>query len=334
MGISEPHFVVTDPPLVTVVVLCYEQAAYVTKALDSVMMQTYPTLQLIIIDDGSKDGCGVIIKQWVQSQTRFPEPEMILLPNNLGMTKAFAHANGIIKGKYLIDLSADDMMVPTRVERQVECFAASQSPQAKEVAMVYTDALMIDAEGHPLGNWYQGRLLNLRRAAPQDQLSMLLQYNHICAPSVMYRTDAWLVVGGFDTSYVYEDLPIFLKFVVCGYDFHFLDECLTLRRKLTGSATSRQYVRAKNGLHNPTLISTLALCQWVVSYCQTTEQQLALAFFVRYHLRLAATLGHHGLANKFHQLLEAKKCSQLTDRLLLILTRLPLPWHRLLARPK
>jgi glycosyltransferase involved in cell wall biosynthesis len=332
MGISKPHFGESKPPLVTVVVLCYEQSAYVTKALDSVVMQTYPSLQLIIIDDGSKDGSGTIIKQWVQSQTRFLEPEMILLPQNLGMTKAFAHANGVIKGKYLIDLSADDMMVPTRVERQVACFEATQSSNNKEVAMVYSDALWVSPEGQPTGNWYQGRPLNLRLVAPQDQLTMLLQYNHICTPTIMYRTDTWLAVGGFDTQYVYEDLPIFLQFAVHGFDFRFLDECLTIRRRLTGSATSRQYIRAKNGEQNPTLNSTLALCIWAAPNCLTTEQQLAFAFFTRHHLRLAAVLGHHNLANKFHVLLKGIKANQLTDKLLLILTRLPLPWHRLLDR--
>ena len=57
-------------PLVTVICICYNHARFVKEALDSVVNQTYGNIELIVIDDGSTDGSGKVIKQWIASHPK------------------------------------------------------------------------------------------------------------------------------------------------------------------------------------------------------------------------------------------------------------------------
>ena len=86
-------------PLVTVICVCYNQAQYVCEALDSVANQTYSNLELIVIDDGSTDGSGKVIKNWMVNH---PDATLILNGRNLGYCKTFNKAYRLSKGEMLL----------------------------------------------------------------------------------------------------------------------------------------------------------------------------------------------------------------------------------------
>ena len=101
--------------LVSVITPCYNGAAYVSQTIESVLSQTYPHWEMIVVDDGSKDSSAEIVRSYAEK-----DPRIILLQQeNAG--SAAARNNGIrnAKGRYLALLDADDLWEPDFLEEQI-----------------------------------------------------------------------------------------------------------------------------------------------------------------------------------------------------------------------
>ena len=106
------------------------------QAIISVLTQTYQNIELLVIDNNSKDNSKSIIeklKNKYQFSTFYHE-------QNLGLPIAFNKSLKIAKGEYVIDLAADDILYPYCIEKQVNTFLNSDS----DIAMLYSDAMYID----------------------------------------------------------------------------------------------------------------------------------------------------------------------------------------------
>ena len=103
-------------PLVSVVCLCYNHERFVGEAVRSVLNQTHPSIQLIVVDDHSTDGSQLIIEKLL---TGHPSVEFISLGKNIGNCRAFNKGLEKVAGEFVIDLSADDVLMPARVETGV-----------------------------------------------------------------------------------------------------------------------------------------------------------------------------------------------------------------------
>ena len=108
-----------ENPLVTVICSCYNHENFVIESLNSVINQDYKNIELIIIDDFSSDNSKKTIKNWLLN---YPEITFIANENNLGITKSFNNALKSAKGKYIIDLAADDILIPNCVDLQLKKF--------------------------------------------------------------------------------------------------------------------------------------------------------------------------------------------------------------------
>src|SRR5687767_6161263 len=104
-------------PLVSVICLCYNQARFVREAVASVLAQTYPHVELIIVDDASTDDSAAVIRSIVQDN---PAIRCLVLEKNVGNCKAFNTGLSLAKGDYIIDLAADDLLLPRRIESGVQ----------------------------------------------------------------------------------------------------------------------------------------------------------------------------------------------------------------------
>ena len=123
--------------LVSVVCLCYNQKPYVKEAIQSVLDQTYKNIQVIVVDDGSTDGSAAAIKEIVSSH---PKVLFIELKENIGNCKAFNIGWRQSKGDFIVDLAADDVLHPERIEKQIDFFNQLDS----SYGVVFTDAIYID----------------------------------------------------------------------------------------------------------------------------------------------------------------------------------------------
>jgi len=104
-------------PLVTVIVGAYNAERYLAEAIDSVLAQTHPRLELIVVDDGSTDGSGRIAES-------YGDPVRCIRQENGGMAAARNRAIPEARGDYLAFLDADDRFPPGKLARQLAVFEA------------------------------------------------------------------------------------------------------------------------------------------------------------------------------------------------------------------
>jgi glycosyltransferase involved in cell wall biosynthesis len=121
--------------------LCYNHEAYVVESLNSVINQSYSSIEVIIVDDYSTDSSKTIITTWLEKN---PEIQLITNETNLGNTKSFNKALKHAKGEYIIDLAADDILLTNCVALQI---AAFKNSRYKNLGVVYGNVELISENG-------------------------------------------------------------------------------------------------------------------------------------------------------------------------------------------
>lgn len=116
-----------NQPVISVVIPCYNCAHYLPEALDSVLKQTYPPLEIIVVDDGSTDNSG-------QIAASYGPPVRVVRQPNQGQSVARNRGVDEAKGEWIAFLDADDLWEPDKLRLQVETLR-DISP---EVGCVYT----------------------------------------------------------------------------------------------------------------------------------------------------------------------------------------------------
>ena len=103
------------PPLVSIVIPVYNGEKYLAECLDSVFAQTYSNWELVIINDGSSDGTENVILRYQDKRIKY-------LPNHTNKGIIFSLNRGLQEsnGVYIARLDADDVALPSRIEKQVE----------------------------------------------------------------------------------------------------------------------------------------------------------------------------------------------------------------------
>jgi len=309
-------------PLVTVICVCYNQGRFVREALLSVAGQTYPNVELVIVDDGSTDDSVARINAFLRE---FPGATFIPLWTNRGVCGAFNEGFRWSNGQFIIDLAADDVLLPDRVARQVEVFGKLDDSWG----VVFTDAGLIDEASRPIGPFYPRHPDGtLRKPVPSgDVYRHVLNGYFICTPTMMSRRAVYEALGGYDESLSYEDFDFWVRSART-YRYFFLDEVLTLKRRVAGAHSTQFY----NRRHNPHLASTLEVCRKAYGLNRTAAEHEALARSVRYYLRQALFTENFGLARAYGELLGQATGLGPSDRLLLTLARYRVPLFSLYRR--
>lgn len=198
-----------ENPLVTVICICHNQATWVINALNSVLNQTYSQVELLIVDTGSSDNSKELISHWVESETtkaKFKDIPVFFL-GKVGNCKGFNTAFAKAKGKYVIDLAADDILLPTRITEQVHFFESLPS----NVGLIYGNATYIDTSNKVLYTAYDkgGGFYGLQRDGFTWAWNM--QRFFICPQSTMFRSKMVRALGGYNETLFYEDFDFYCR---------------------------------------------------------------------------------------------------------------------------
>jgi glycosyltransferase involved in cell wall biosynthesis len=126
----------SDPPKVSVVITCYNYERYVGLAIASVVGQTHPAHELVVVNDGSADNSEAVIKS-------FPQARYLGQPNS-GQAVGFNNAVATTSGEIVLFLDADDVLEPDAIEHIVKHW----KPGA---AKLQFDMTAIDADGDSMG---------------------------------------------------------------------------------------------------------------------------------------------------------------------------------------
>ncbi len=130
-------------PLVTVITPAFNRAEYITEAVESVLGQSYPCIEFIVIDDGSSDGTFEILQKYEADK----KLELLSHSNreNKGQSSALNLGLKAAKGKYIVILDSDDYLHEDKIRDQVAYLEAHP-----EVGMVYGQAMAVSENGQHL----------------------------------------------------------------------------------------------------------------------------------------------------------------------------------------
>lgn len=165
--------------MVTIVIPSYNRADYIAETIESVLAQTYPSIEVIVIDDGSTDNTKEIVERYV------PQVQYVYQENaERGASRN--HGLRLAQGEYISFLDSDDLWLPEKLATDVEFIEARPN-----IGVVYTDALQIDSNGN-----YRKRLNAGRHSGKVTE--HLLRGNFILMGSHLVRTDKAREIGGFN----------------------------------------------------------------------------------------------------------------------------------------
>lgn len=171
-------------PKVSIIIPVYNYQQYIRECVDSCLAQTYPSLEIIVVDDGSTDNTPAILEEYGSKITYIRQ-------ENSGAAVALNKGIRLSTGEFVCWLSADDVFLPDKIKLQVQQFLLLPG-----FDLVYTDFLVIDSEGAII------REAESAWNPPSRALSQVLNANFINGSTVMMRKSAWEDVGGF-----YERIP-------------------------------------------------------------------------------------------------------------------------------
>lgn len=277
-----------NQPLVTVICLCYNQQSFVEESIRSVLNQTYKNVQLIVVDDASTDDSARIIQSLVDQK---PAIQFLSLPRNLGNCRAFNQGLVLAKGSFLIDLAADDVLMPNRIEVGVQTLLE----KGEKFGVHFSDAELMDRGGNFL---YRHSDRFPHQQVPQgDVYAEVIRRYFICSPTVMFTRRVADVLGGYDESLSYEDFDFWVRSSRTFY-YAYTPQVLIRKRIFRNTMSSRQF-----SLFSPHSASTLRVCEKIFRLNHSREEQQALQMRLLYEIRLNLRLLNWITALKFLRLL-------------------------------
>jgi len=210
-------------PRVTAIIGAYNNAATLERAIDSLLTQSVSDLELIVIDDGSRDDSPGIARHAAARDRRV---RAIALGENLGISRSLNRALGLARAAVVAIQDADDYSEPTRLERQLEVLE-----REPDVAVVGCRMREVDERGRELSP--------RTRFVAGDVGAALLHFNPIPNTSAAMRRDRVLEVGGYDPRYRYAmEHDLWLRLAE-RYRIVTLDEVLATRTMGTANVAAR-----------------------------------------------------------------------------------------------
>ena len=215
-----------DLPLVTVGVASFNNAAYLRETLDSIRQQTYPNVELLVVDDASRDDSAAVAEAWFASHPEV-RGRLIRHSTNLGVCRV---CNDIVtegEGEFISIIGSDDIFRPDKLAIQVPLLQGASD----RIGVVFSPIERIDAAGHPLPP-------PADLAVPhQGQVhTHLLRVNFIAAMGALVRRSCYERVGLYDETLAYEDWDMWLR-IAREYEFLYSPVPSALYRIHAGSAT-------------------------------------------------------------------------------------------------
>jgi len=209
-------------PLVSIIIPCYNHEKYVSQTIESIVNQTYRNIELIVIDDGSKDN-SVNVIQKLADKYNFT----FLYRSNKGLPTTLNEGIKLSKGKYFSACASDDIYKLDKIEKQVEFMEDNN-----EYAMCYGKIVCFEncienTSEYPNSNrqgWVFDDLLNYGCFIP--------------APSAFIRKDVFETVGDYDENLLIEDWDMWLR-IARKFQVGYVDEYLAYYRKHDTNTSSQ-----------------------------------------------------------------------------------------------
>jgi glycosyltransferase involved in cell wall biosynthesis len=217
-------------PAVSVAICLHNSSRFIDDALESVFSQTWQDFEVILVDDGSTDGCADAIEdRWRDARVR------LIRQPHLGLGRARAVSVTSARGEFVAFLDHDDLWLPEKLETQI--MTARRQPEA---ALIFSDCLLIDARGVTIGRLSDRFDYGSIDLAPGRAFrELLVRGCFIDVSTVLVRAAVFRRVGPFAAKYRYvEDYDMWLR-IARGYRLFCVTTPLAKRRIHAAQFTQR-----------------------------------------------------------------------------------------------
>lgn len=179
------HGLGEDNALISVVVPAYNAAATIDRTLSSISGQTYRHLEIIVVDDGSRDDTAMRVRTHAKADGRI----MVLQQGNGGVARARNAGIAAARGDFVAMIDADDLLAPDALE----ALSAELVIGGTDMALAYGGYCVIDNDDRILRTVIPGIVGDVRRD--------IAARNFIgCGSGILVRRDLLVAAGGYDSS--------------------------------------------------------------------------------------------------------------------------------------
>lgn len=168
-------------PLVSIVIPCYKGESYLPAAIESCQRQTYPEIEIIVVDDASPDRCAEIAEEYAKRDSRI---NVVRCAKNGGVSKAFNAGYQVARGAYHTRLAQDDLFEPEALSTMVAYLQAHP-----EIGFAYCDYRRINDA------------LEQISYCPTPEPEEVLQHGNRVGLCVLWREEVWRKVGEFNPEF-------------------------------------------------------------------------------------------------------------------------------------
>jgi glycosyltransferase involved in cell wall biosynthesis len=184
-------------PRLSVVMPVRNALPHLEEAIASIVAQTFPDFEFVILDDASTDGSTDVLRSWAE---RDPRIRLVEAAERLGPAGSSNRAVAEARAPVVARMDADDVARSDRLERQLALF--DEQPDAVLVGSLWE---AIDQDGRPVRPADRARLLRPSPFAP------------FCHPTIMFRKEVFEAIGGYRAeANRWEDIDLYLRFAAVG----------------------------------------------------------------------------------------------------------------------
>jgi glycosyltransferase involved in cell wall biosynthesis len=208
-----------EKPLVSIAMASYNGEKYISQQIDSILSQTYPNIELVIVDDGSTDNTVEIVQEY---EAKFPFVHIYRNPVNSGITKTFESAIKKCKGEFIALSDQDDIWVAHKIQTLMDAINGYDA--------VYSDSMLVDESGNSLDKKFSSMI----QMDTVNNGARFLLSNTVPGHTILMKRSFAETLYPFP-SHVFFDLWISFN-AAAGNGIKFVDDTLVHYRQHTSNA--------------------------------------------------------------------------------------------------
>lgn len=219
-------------PVVSVIIPTYNREKLIVKAINSVLSQTYQDFDIMVIDDASTDNTEAVIKGLNNEKILY-----FRLDKNSGQCTARNYGIKRSKGKFIAFLDSDDEWLPSKLEKQMECFEKGPANLGSVYSYSYSRDMIKEMTTLVNGTYHRGNILNKLMEG-------------FCPPTpslFLIKKEALEKVGYFDEKLItFVDLDLHIR-IGREYLFDFIEEPLIIKYEQIGDQYINNFEKRYKG---------------------------------------------------------------------------------------
>lgn len=205
--------------LVSVVVATYKREAELKNALESLAKQTYPNMEIVLVDDNGNDEWNSKVSETVEVfRNRYPKIKLECIVNNSNQGSSKTRNIGIhsAHGNYITFLDDDDIYLPDKIRKQVEFMETNQCDYS------ITDLILYNEDDKKINR----RIRSYIKETTVESLRLYhLKYHMTGTDTIMFKKEYLIQIGGFASIDVGDEFYLMQRAIEEGGKFGYLPGC-------------------------------------------------------------------------------------------------------------